>query len=163
MVSIRLANDNDFEQIFEIWLSGIQNSFDTTDIEHNLLKEKFKRNFSQRQGIFNYWVAIIDDKIIGWQSLSKMTNNPLKDNIYAEYRLYVHKSNRKSSLGRFLVNHIFLEAKKSKLEFLVAYISYSNEAIRQLSLKTGWHEIGIIPQSLKSNNKFSKLITIKPV
>ena len=42
-VTIRLASGDDFDAVFAIWMEGIDNSFDTTDINEAALKEKFSR------------------------------------------------------------------------------------------------------------------------
>jgi L-amino acid N-acyltransferase YncA len=163
-ISVRLANDSDFEQIFEIWTSGIQNSFDTSSVDIKDVKEKFLSIFMLRQGIFNYWVALDEfDKIVGWQSFSKTTQNPLKDWQYAESSTYVHKDYRKLGIADLLVDTAMDEAEKSQLQYVIAYVSLTNDIIRKMAIAKGWTEVGVLPSSKKSDNKFPKLFIVRPV
>ena len=56
--TIRLANNQDFEEIFDIWQKGLSASFDIKQIDISEIKTAFKENFLLRKGIFNYWIAV---------------------------------------------------------------------------------------------------------
>lgn len=163
-MEIRLAQDQDFEDIFEIWLSGIGSSFNVSSINIEFVKEKFKLNFLKRKDIFNYWVAVdTAQKILGWQSLNKMTVNPLKEDLFAESSTYIHKDARKMGIGELLVAHAMKEAEKSNLQFVTALINDTNEAVRKIATDTGWTIVGEMPSSPKQDNKFKKLFIVRPV
>ncbi|ANI90231.1 hypothetical protein A9P82_13590 [Arachidicoccus ginsenosidimutans] len=163
-IKIRLAEDEDFEQIFSIWLEGIYNSFEDDNIDLDTVKKKFSSNFFQREGIFNFWVAVDEeDKVLGWQSLIKCISHPVKENIYAESSTYISKNIRSDGLGKLLLDFVIQEAEKSSLEYIIGFVSLTNEAARKITSQTGWIEIGIIPPSKKGSNKFQKIFMIRPV
>ncbi len=164
MATIRLATDNDFDQIFDIWIEGIASSFDTASFNVQDLKTKFQTNFLKRGGIFNYWVATEEeDKILGWVSLNKTTVNPLKENFYAECSTYINTKARKVGLGELLVDYVMKEAKESQLHYVIGFIGSTNEAIRKIAADTGWIEIGELPPSSKIENKHPKVFMVRPL
>ena len=163
-IKIRLAKDDDFEVIFSIWLEGIKNSFDTNQFDKEKLKTKFCSTFFQRQGIFNFWVAVdIDKNIWGWQSLIKCFNHPFKENIYAESSTYISKGYRFKGLGTQLLDFVIKEAEKSSLEYVIGFVATINEAARKITQETGWIEVGGIPASKKNKNGIAKTFLVRPV
>ena len=163
-IEIRLANETDFESIFSIWLDGISNSFEYKEIDKDNIKEKFASNFYQRQGIFNFWVAVdIQNNIRGWQSLIRTSNNPFRQNTYAESSTYISKSNRFKGVGKRLLDYVMLEAEKSDLEYVIGFVSIRNEAAIKITKETGWIVVGKIPLSKNQNDIFEKTLLIRPV
>jgi len=161
---IRLANDDDFEQVYAIWLDGIHNSFDYKSKDMKKIEQKFASIFFQRQGIFNFWIATDENnKILGWQSLIRTSNNPFRENIYAEASTYISKDNRYKGMGKALLDYVMQEAEKSDLEYITCFVSVANEAAKKITEETGWIEIGVIPASKKGENKFVKSFLIRPV
>ncbi len=162
IIQIKLATDSDFEIIFSIWLDGISNSFEHNDADIDNLKEKFYTNFRQRHGIFNFWVATDKENIIlGWQSLLKALTHPFKEHSFAESSTYIAKYNRFEGIGKQLLSYVIEEAKKSELEYILGFVSIDNEPARQICKETGWTEVGILPQSKKSNSYKKKLILVR--
>lgn len=160
---IRLANDEDFEEIFTIWLDGILISFDQSSMSQSELKVKFEQNYSLRSGIFNYWIAVSKtNEMAGWQSLNKCTTNPLKDNFFAESSTYIKKDYRNEGVGELLLNHVFGEAKNSSLKYITAYISCENKGINLLCDKVGFTTVGQLP-NLNPAERLSKLFIVKPL
>lgn len=163
-ITIRLAFDNDFESIYQIWLEGIENSFDFAQIDETEIKGKFKDNFQDRNGIFNFWVATdVDNKILGWQSLVKYSNNPFRQNTYAESSTYITRNTRFKGVGKVLLDYVMKEAEKSTLEYVIGFVSLTNDAARKITEETGWIEVGEIPKSKKGKNKFPKSFLVRPV
>lgn len=162
-IEIRLAVEDDFETIFSIWMDGIENSFNKDLIDEAILKEKFSRNFQNRCGIFNYWVAIKDNEILGWQSLTKFSYNPFKENIYAESSTYISRKCRFKGIGQLLIGYVMQQAEKSQLEYIAGFVSTANMAARKITKETGWVEIGEMPLSLKGDNSYTKMMLIRPV
>lgn len=163
-ITIRLANENDLEPIFSIWIEGINNSFDKNNFNITTLKEKFRSNFYQRNGIFNFWVAIdSENKIWGWQSLIKASNNPFRENTFAESSTYISKQNRFKGIGKLLLEFVINEAEKSQLEYIIGFVAIENEAAKKITQETGWIEVGKIPNSKRNNSEIKKSILIRPV
>lgn len=163
-IQIRLATDNDFEIIFSIWLDGINNSFEYNESDKDNLKAKFASNFNQRQGIFNFWVAVdTENNIFGWQSLIKTSNNPFRQNTYAESSTYISKNNRFKGVGKMLLDYVIKEAETSDLEYIIGIVSITNEAARKITKETGWVEVGQIPASKKRKDTYEKTLLVRPV
>jgi L-amino acid N-acyltransferase YncA len=163
-ITIRLAQENDFELIYTIWTDGIDNSFETSDLNLSELKKKFYSNFKNRKGIFNFWVACDNEnQILGWQSLIRYSYNPFRENTYAESSTYISKVTRKRGVGKLLLEHVLCEAEKSDLEYVIGFVSTENQAALKTTKETGWIEVGIIPDSKKKKNKFRKTILVRPV
>ena len=161
---IRLATDEDFESIFQIWLAGIGNSFDPELAATPQVQEKFTENFRQREGIFNFWVAVDPGgQIIGWQSLIKNSNNPFRANLHAESSTYIAQGTRYKGVGKMLLDYVIKEAEKSSLEYVTGFVSMTNDAARKITQETGWIEVGILPPSAKGENKFPKSFWVRPV
>jgi L-amino acid N-acyltransferase YncA len=162
--TIRLAIDNDFKSIYQIWLDGVGNSFDTDCMEEKQIQEKFQDNFHKRKGIFNFWVALdTAGKILGWQSLIKCFDHPFKENIYAEASTYISKDNRFKGAGKSLLEFVMKEAENSDLEYVIGFVAVENEAAKKITEETGWVNIGKIPPSKKGNNKIIKSFLVRPV
>lgn len=163
-ISIRLAIDKDFERIYQIWLEGVDNSFDTKQFSEKELKEKFFDNFQSRKGIFNFWVAIdSQNNILGWQSLIKVSNNPFRQNSFAESSTYISKNTRFKGIGKQLLDYVMKAAENSSLEYVIGFIALQNEAAKKITQETGWIEVGLMPSSKKGFNKITKYFLVRPV
>ncbi len=99
-MTVRIAQNTDFEQIFEIWIEGIKETFPSLQLTR-IEEEKFKANFSNREP-FHFWVVERENKIIGWQSHIPCTNSPLKFQLYAETSIYVCNEYRGSKAVDFV-------------------------------------------------------------
>lgn len=164
LLKIRLANDEDFDIIFSIWNEGIENSFDISQINPEKIKAKFISNFKNRFGIFNFWVAIDQDDIIqGWQSLIRASNNPFRENSFAESSTYVSQKSRYKGVGKMLLEFVMKEAEKSDLEYVVGFVTINNEAAKKITQQTGWIEVGEIPNSKAEKSILKKKFLIRPV
>ncbi|HVW99908.1 MAG TPA: GNAT family N-acetyltransferase [Candidatus Babeliaceae bacterium] len=161
---IRLALDDDFETIFSIYRQGMENSFSIEEFNMNELTVKFRQNFSSRHGICNFWVAVDFSKnILGWQSLIQSSNNPFRENLYAESSTYIAKDNRFKGVGKALLAHAVSEAEKSHLHYLIGFVTVDNAASVKIVKETGWIGLGVIPPNSKSSNKFPQMLFVRPL
>lgn len=161
-IAIRLAIDDDFESIYQIWMEGIGSSFDIQDKKDDALKDKFKSVFLNRKGIFNYWVAVnIKGDVLGWQSLNKSTVNPIKENHLAESSTYITTSARNSGIGELLLGHVIKLAKETEIRYIIGEIRDTNTLSRAMVAKLGFTEIGKFPENSKSD--ISNIFTVLPL
>lgn len=160
--TFRLAHDDDFEQIYNIWLDGIASTFADTPKPNNL-KELFKANFDARQAHFNFWVAEIDGKIGGWVSLLPCSANPLKKDTVAEVSVYINRDYQKNHLATQLMAHVFEDVKSSPLKFLFGYVAATNYAIIKASAENNLIEYGRIPASDKAPKSEEKITLIHKI
>jgi L-amino acid N-acyltransferase YncA len=161
IVNIRLALDKDLETIVGIWFEGLEASFPVGSFEKSNIRQRFRENFDSRKGIFNYWVAEDKDRILGWQSLSQATTNPLKENLFAESSTYVRKEARALGVAEKLLSYVIDEARLSDLRYLVAYVAKDNLAVRKLAVATGWVEIGELPTCSDGKTGKPKLFIVR--
>lgn len=159
---IRLAEDEDFEQIYKIWMDGIASSFVETPRPENL-EELFKQNFDNRNGHFNFWVAYEELEILGWVSLLPCTVNPLKKNTVAEISVYVAKEYNNNHLATTIMKKAFTDVKNSSLKFIFGYVLVSNKAIIKAGAENDVIEYGRIPASEKVPKSDEKIILIHKV
>lgn len=164
-ITIRLSADSDFERIFDIWLEGIDNSFDLSRFREEEIRQKFQANFREREGIFNFWVAEDEERqIVGWQSLVKFSNNPFRQTTYAESSTYIAKGTRLKGLGKTLLDHAVKQAEQSSLEYIIAFIAEKNAAARKMAQDVGWMEIGAIPAQLQPQERMhNKIFLVRQV
>ena len=163
-IRIRPAEEEDFETIYSIWMEGVSNSFPIEEFDTVRLREKFVSNFAARQGVFNYWVATEPDGlVVGWQSLIRASNNPFREQRYAESSTYVARTHRHLGVGALLLEHAIKEAQKSQLEYVLGFVTSSNQATRKITREQGWQEIGTIPSTASGNNSFQQILLIRVV
>lgn len=158
-----LAAESDFEAIYQIWLEGIDNSFDKNAVAPDILWERFLANFNFRSGIFNYWVAELNGRILGWQSLVRGSYNPFRMGTTAESSTYIAKSCRLKGMGEALIAHVMAEAEIRQLEYVFAFVAVENVPARKITRNTGWIEVGEMPSPLKNKNAMPKLFMVRPV
>lgn len=164
-ISIREATETEFLEIERIWMSGIRNSFDVSNEEIvNRARIKFRANFFARTRTYNFWVAIGEDnKILGWQALLPVSNNPFREKLLAESSTYIAPDQQGNGIGKKLLEHAIAEAAKSNIEYLLGFVSQSNTAAKQITHETGWITLGELPAHQTQNEKFKKLVLIRPV
>jgi L-amino acid N-acyltransferase YncA len=150
---IRLANDNDFEDIFRIYSQYFDNIFPAYDlVDKTKIYKELKEYFDERFGIFNYWVMTKESEVIGWHSLSKISNNPIKMKWRAESSIYINQNHLKFGLGEILMNFVFDIAKKDKdLYLIIGWLPINNVANLKLTSKVGFKILGQISKSITKN------------
>lgn len=163
-ITIRPAADEDFTEIYKIWLEGIGNSYDISCLDMDTVQRQFQSNFFNRHDIFNFWVAENSkDGILGWQCLVPASNNPFHTNKYAESSTYIRKGCRLSGLGKALLNFAVNEAEKSSLEYVIGFVSVTNDISKRIVHDTGFVEVGLIPVPIKDPKQIQRHLFIRPV
>nr|WP_199076938.1 GNAT family N-acetyltransferase [Pedobacter sp. ASV19] len=162
-ITIRPALDSDYDSIYQIWMEGVEISFDLEKVNLIEAAQNFKSNFKCRNGVFNFWVAIVDDKIVGWQSLIRNSYHPFRQNALAESSTYLSKHYRFGGLGQMLMNYAIEEAKKSALEYIIGHVVTTNKAALKITKETGWQIVGVLPPSPTAGEEISKYLMVRPV
>lgn len=134
-------------------------------MDDDLYKNKFIENFNSRIGIFNLGVAVDLDNntILGWQSLIKASNNPFRENFYAESSTYVGKKARKQGVGELLIDFVKKEAESSMLTHVLGFVSFNNKVAKKITANTGWSEVGTITVSENGIHLFAQFLMIRPI
>lgn len=162
MIIYRNAIETDFDKIYEIWLQGLNFSFDINI--NNIDKAEFRSYFQQRNDTFNYWVAENENnEIIGWASLNKISGHPIKKNWMAEFSIYFDVKLRLGLAPVALMNYVELEAHKSGIKYFISYISTKNKPVIFFAKKTNWTFLGELPINPNPLNDMRKFIISKSI
>ena len=118
---IRKANAADVASITEIYNEAILNTTATFDIEQKTVssQRKWFKAHSHRNPIF---VAVIDNNVIGWASLSEYSSRCAYADT-AEFSLYVKESFRNQGIGKTLMQTILDEGHKVGLHTVISRIA----------------------------------------
>jgi L-amino acid N-acyltransferase YncA len=156
-MEIRLALEEDYDEIFETYWENVKYTFPVNIPDKAAFKIDFERYFKMRRGIFNYWIAIDGNNILGWHSLNPISHNPLKTEWRAESSVYVKKKFRNKSIGSELIKYVLSVAKKHPhLYLIVGWVCKTNESSMKMLEKSGAVVLSEIESSKKirvNNNK----------
>ena len=139
-------------EIIRIWSDGAQDALGkfVEDGERNY-EDFFHQKVQNQDIIFQIWVAVSSDKsVLGWQSLSPITNNPVVRNLMAESSTYICLNRRKKGIGKALVEHAMKHAKNTSLQYVVAFVNQNNKIVLDTAIQIGWQCIGTFPASPKA-------------
>ena len=125
-VIYRRAKEDDFESIYSIWLNGIGYTFSDFTIPENL-KEEFYNVFLQREGYFDFWIAVVGKNIVtAYCSILPCTLNPIKKDTIGELSIYSIKNSLASSNALSLMSFVIQELKNSPVQHLIAFSRNDN-------------------------------------
>jgi len=142
MLDIRQATINDLDHIVEIFRDGSLQSLGFAVEEPDLLSY-FKNCINSQTDTFKIWVATDHEKIIGWQSVLPARVNPFVRPYYGESSTYVTQSEHKG-VAKALLEKAMAEASKTKLQYILGFISINNGAMKHIVEKLGWQQVGQI-------------------
>ena len=124
-----------------IYNAEVESQVSTFDLVARTLDEQ-RRWLLQRSGAFSTVVAVLDDEVVGFASLS-----PYKER--AAYRttvedsVYVSRRHPRSGIGRTLMEHVIDIARDSGFHSIIARIEASGAASRALHEACGFELVGI--------------------
>lgn len=140
-ISVRLATLDDAPSIMDIYNVEVAGHTSTFDLVPRTLDEQ-RRWIAQRSGAFSAVVALLDDEVVGFASLS-----PYKER--AAYRttvedsVYVSRRHPRLGIGRTLMDHLVGIARDSGFHSVVARIEASGTASRSLHESCGFELVGV--------------------
>ena len=138
---MRLATLDDAATIMAIYNTEVETQVSTFDLVARTLDEQ-RRWLAQRSGAFSTVVAVFDDRVVGFASLS-----PYKER--AAYRttvedsVYVSREHPRAGIGRTLMEHLIGIARDSGFHSIIARIEASGTASRALHEACGFELVGI--------------------
>ena len=140
-ITVRLATLDDAATIMAIYNTEVETQVSTFDLVTRTLDEQ-RRWLAQRSGAFSTVVAVFDDRVVGFASLS-----PYKER--AAYRttvedsVYVSREHPRLGIGRTLMEHVIGIARDSGFHSIIARIEASGTASRALHEACGFQLVGI--------------------
>ena len=161
-VSFRLATVSDIDAIFDIWIGPTSEYFGLDSRDYFRLKEQFIGWFTMRESVFNYWVAEDhEQKIVAWNSFSRISQHPIKRNHRAEFSTYVHKDHRGNGVGSRLLAHCIEQARNNpELELIYGHVSASYSRMIHMLEKLGFEKVGVIPKTSKRLGDYDRLLYV---
>ena len=97
---------------------------------------------AQRSGAFSAVVAIVDDEVVGFASLSPYKERPAYRTT-VEDSVYVSRGHPRLGIGRTLMEHVVGIARDSGFHSMIARIEASGTASRALHEACGFQLVGI--------------------
>lgn len=155
MIQIRRARIRDLKDITEIYNKAILETVATFDSEVKTIEEQ-KQWFKLHDIKYPIIVAKLNEKIIGWASLSKWSDRCAYSDT-AEVSLYVKKQYQGQGIGTKLLEKIIKEGEKSNLHAVIARITEGNKKSIHIHKSVGFFHIGVMKEV---GYKFGELLDV---
>jgi L-amino acid N-acyltransferase YncA len=154
-VRIRRAQAADVPAITDIYNEAILKTTATFDTEPKTIAERTKwlESHGERHPIL---VAIVDDQVVGWASLTSWSERPAYINT-AETSFYVGSAHRGRGVGRRLKAAIIEEAFRLGFHTLIARVAEGSDASLHLNESAGFVYVGLLREV---GFKFGKLLGV---
>jgi L-amino acid N-acyltransferase len=154
-MKIRKAAFSDLGDITDIYNEAVINTTATFDTELKSIDNR-KEWLSARTENFPVLVAVIDDKVIGYASLSRWSDKKAYD-ITAELSLYIHPQFRNKGIGKKLFRALLEQAKETNLHSILSRITEGNEQSIHIHMQEGFETVGVLKEC---GMKFGKLLDV---
>ncbi len=143
-VLIRKSEISDLQAITEIYNEAILSTTATFDTEPKTRAERLSwfQSHDQRHPIL---VAVADDKVVGWVSLSRWSDRPAYD-ATAETSFYVKSDYRGWGIGRKLKQAIIDEARRLKYHTIIARVAGESDISLHLNESFGFLHVGTMKE-----------------
>ena len=152
---IRHARLADLETITAIYNDAILTTTATFDTEPRAASERLARFHAhgERHPIL---VAVVDDAVAGWASLSPWSERPAYADT-AETSFYVKAEHRGRGIGRALNAAIIEEARRLHFHSLIARVAEGSAESLHLNESFGFTRVGTLKEV---GRKFEKLLDV---
>ena len=155
MISIRRARTADLPAITEIYNEAIRTTTATFDIEPKTDAEQ--RHWFEAHGPRHpILVAEVDNKVVGWASLSQWSDRRAYDET-AETSSYVKEGYQGRGIGRKLMEAVVAEGQRLGFHSLIARIAEGSDASLHLSEGLGFRLVGVLKEV---GRKFGRLLDV---
>ena len=152
---IRKAVVADIPAITKIYNEAVLTTAATFDLEPKTVSSQ--RKWFKAHGVRNpILVAVIDNNLVGWVSLSEYSSRCAYANT-AELSLYVKECFRNQGIGKMLMQAILDEGQKVGLHNVISRITEGNDISIHLYKQFGFENVGVMKEVGK---KFGKLLDV---
>jgi len=155
MLKIRTAQKKDIPSITEIYNDAVLNTTATFHIEPQSNDEQ-ENWFEKHTGKYTVIVAVENDAVVGWASLSPWSDRCAYSNT-ADIAIYIKEGFRGKGIGKRLVEELLKKGPQSGLHTAIAKISSENEVSMNLFKKSGFKHIGTMKEV---GYKFGKVLDV---
>ena len=133
---IREMNKNDWEEVAEIYLQGIESGLATFNTECPSYEEWDRGHIKSCR-----FVYVEEEKVVGWVAISPTSSRCVYKGC-VEMSIYIDKNYQGRGIGTELIKRLLCEAKKQGYWSIFSAIISKNEASIALHKKCGFREIG---------------------
>jgi len=148
-MKIRPAARKDLMALVEIYNQAIRAGRKTAHLNEFQTEERLAWFNSHSTTQYPIFVAELDNKVLGYASLSPYRAERLALSGTAEISYYVHFDYHNQGIGTALMNKTLNHAREIGLENLIAILLNENEASIKLLKKSGFQEWGRMPRVAK--------------
>ena len=142
---IRRAAAHDAEAIYTIWDQRPRARPSLGTSAGMGFRSHFDDRIAHSTREFGFWVAVVDDCVVGFSAAQRMRNNPALESTQAEVSIYVEATRRRQGVGRALLGRIHEAVVASDIEWLLGFSAADNVGSLRLFKSCGWIELGMIP------------------
>ena len=140
-ITVRPATLDDAEAIMGIYNVEVEQHLSTFDLVTRTIDDQ-RAWLARRSGAFSAVVAIVDDEVVGFASLSPYKERPAYRTT-VEDSVYVSRGHPRLGIGRTLMEHVVGIARDSGFHSMIARIEASGTASRALHEACGFQLVGI--------------------
>ncbi len=137
-MDVRLANDNDWEDIKNIYLLGIETKKATFEKAPPNNFDEWSKKFDQN----NIFIHESNSEINGWIALSPYSSRCCYEGV-GEVSVYVHPNSKRKGIATQLYKHLEVSAIKSGYWTIQAQLFTTNDSSKALFDSLGFREVGI--------------------
>ena len=144
-MKIRIAEENDFEDIIKIYNHAVDEKFATADTEYVTIesrKEWFAQHLPETYPIY---IAEENGQAVGWCSLSPHRPGRKALRKVAEISYYIHKDHRKKGVANSLIIYTIDSAKSLGFKNLISILLDLNKTSIYILEKFGFEQWGHLP------------------
>jgi L-amino acid N-acyltransferase len=152
MITIRPAQLEDLPRITDIYNDAVEHTTATFDLEKKTHEDRFKW-FTERSNRHPILVAVREDKVIGYASLSRWSDKAGYDNL-SEVAVYIDPNFRNQGVGKKLLEVLTLEADKLGMHSLFSRITQGNLSSIHIHELFGFEHIGVLKEAGKKFGRY---------
>ena len=152
-MKIRFAEIDDLRTIVEIYNQAIDTRISTADLVHINYLDRRDWFYEHTPNQFPILVAVIENQIVGWISLSpyRKGREGLKNN--AEISYYIHNDFQKRGIGTILMTEMLKLAKKLNYRNIFAILIDANIGSIKLLEKFSFQRWAFLPNFVEIDCK----------
>ena len=151
----RKAELSDVDAITEIYNEAILTTTATFDTEPKSVAERLQW-FQLHDKRHPIYVAVLDGKVVGWISLSKLSDRSAYNDT-GETSFYVKSEYRGQGIGTTLIQTMIKEAQQLKYHTIIARIAGESDVSLHVHANFGFVQVGILKEV---GRKYGKLLDV---
>lgn len=142
---IKVASAEHYDAIIEIYNQAVLTGVQTADVEEVSVDDKRVWLDSHDGGHYSIFVAIKDDKVVGYLALSPYRHGRAAFHECAEISYYLDSQYQGKGLGSHLIKYAISQCSTLKINKLIAILLSCNTASIALLRKFGFEQWGLMP------------------